>query len=252
MAAIYLHALSPTILPKSYTTFSLFVILSCARRPNSIRKKRQIQSDQAFFTMLRSCYTATRRRRPWKWLLRVSNIDFLRFEVFREALVDIQQKPSLPTEAHKNEYLFDSSSSDSLSPPIGPNMLIHHFDHPHHADVVPVLFRRVPRRLRDKLAACPVKGSAVGWGLELKEGPDAVVLFLAGCGAFAVALVVAILYSVLKVDVRSGFAIAAFMLAFLFFVVGNPRSAYEVHDLLVLVSFRARSLGVFGLMWSRR
>ncbi|KAI9148833.1 hypothetical protein HJFPF1_10875 [Paramyrothecium foliicola] len=120
----------------------------------------RIRSDQVFFTLLRECYKDSGQRRAWPWFLRVNAINFVRFEVFRNALVDVQQKPSLPTAAHENEYLFERSASDALSPPIGPNMLMHYFEHPEHADIVPVLFRRVPKRLRNKLTACPVKGSS--------------------------------------------------------------------------------------------
>ena len=38
---------------------------------------------------------------------------------------------------------------------------MHLFQHPEHADVEPVMYRKIPKKLRDRLQACPVKGSTV-------------------------------------------------------------------------------------------
>ncbi|KAL7626544.1 hypothetical protein AAE478_003316 [Parahypoxylon ruwenzoriense] len=182
----------------------------------------RVNSDRDFFNLLRSNYQETRGRMPWSWLRRVSAIDFVRFEMFESQLVDIQLKPSIPPEDHRQDYAFELLNADTF-PPIGPNLLMHYFEHPDHADVIPVLFRRIPKKLRNKLSACPIKRSSIGWGLQLAEGVDPFLLFCYGCAAFAVALTVAIIWSTLRDDVQGGFAIAGFVLAFFMFCggVGN-------------------------------
>ncbi|KAK0716169.1 hypothetical protein B0H67DRAFT_470937, partial [Lasiosphaeris hirsuta] len=103
-------------------------------------------------------------------------------------ITNIQSKPALPEAAAlRDDYHYEPMPCDTL-PPVGPNVLMHFFEHPGHAEVVPVLYRRIPKKLRARLVVCPRAGSAVGWGMQLTEGPDPFLVFLCGCGAFAVAL----------------------------------------------------------------
>lgn len=97
---------------------------------------------------------------------------------------------------------------------------MHLFEHPEDAEVLPVLFCKIPKRLRDKLEPCPVKGKAVGWGVQIVEGIDWFVVFLYGCVRFTLALIFAVVWSIVRSDVQGGFAIAGFMLAFLGFCFG--------------------------------
>lgn len=101
---------------------------------------------------------------------------------------------------------------------------MHLFEHPQHADVLPILFRKIPKKLHDKLEPCPVKGSAVGWGVQFVEGMDWFVVFVCGCVGFASALVLAVVWSAVRGDFQGGFAIAGFMLAFLGFCLGVART----------------------------
>ncbi|CAH0050481.1 unnamed protein product [Clonostachys solani] len=179
----------------------------------------RLNSDRDFFSFLRSSYEAARQRKAWPWMRRVSTIDFTRFEVFDNNLVNIQHKPSLPTGQYLQQYNFEPLEADVI-PPIGPNLMMHYFEHPDHADVIPILFKRIPKKLGEKLSACPVKKSSVGWGLHLVEGADPFKIFCFGLGAFAIALVVALAWSIIKSDVQGGFAISVFVLSLLLFV-GN-------------------------------
>jgi hypothetical protein len=105
-------------------------------------------------------------------------------------------------------------------PPVGPNMLMHLLEHPEDAEALPVLYRRIPKKLRLKLEPCPVKGSAVGWGLHFVEGLNWFVVFVYGCFAFVVSLLLAVAWAEIRNDVQGGFAIGGFMLAFLLFCAG--------------------------------
>lgn len=117
------------------------------------------------------------------------------------------------------DYSYDPVPAET-NPPIGPNLLMHLFEHPEDAEVLPVLFRKIPKRLRDKLEPCPVKGSAVGWGVQFIEGVDWFVVFLCGCVVFTLAFIFAVVWSIVRRDIQGGFAIAGFMLAFLGFCFG--------------------------------
>ena len=183
----------------------------------------RVNSDRDFFRLLRERYYTARKTRGIVpglslWLQRPRFIEFVRLEVFASSdMASIQSKPALPTMAHRDDYHYEPMPYETL-PPVGPNVLMHFFEHPSHAEVVPVLYRRVPKKLRARLAACPRAGSAVGWGMELTEGLDPFLVFACGCAAFGVALAVAIVWIALRrEDVQGAFAISGFILAFAMF-----------------------------------
>lgn len=105
----------------------------------------------------------------------------------------------------------------ATNPPIGPNLLMHLFEYPDHAEVTPVLYKRIPRKLRAKLEACPIQGSSAGWGIHYVEGLDRLTMYIYGCVGFAIALVMAVIWASIRDDVQGGFAIAGFLIAFLAF-----------------------------------
>lgn len=101
---------------------------------------------------------------------------------------------------------------------------MHLFEHPEEAAVLPIIFRKIPKKIRDRLEPCPTKGSAIGWGVQLVEGMDSFAVFLCGCVGFASALILAIAWSAVRGDIQGGFAIAGFTIAFLGFCLGIARS----------------------------
>ncbi|KAI8714039.1 hypothetical protein NCS52_01123200 [Fusarium sp. LHS14.1] len=153
----------------------------------------------------------------WRWFRRVTSIEFVKFEFFLSELVNIQQCPSLPGRQDRVEYNFEQVDID---PPIGPNLLSHLFENPDHAEVLPVLFNRIPKKMRKRLSACPRKGSSTGWGISFIETLDTFVVFLFGCIGFTISLVAAVVYTVIMGDIQGGFAIGAFLLAFVLFCGG--------------------------------
>ncbi|KAH6623433.1 hypothetical protein F5144DRAFT_550976 [Chaetomium tenue] len=173
----------------------------------------RINSDQEFFQLLRHYYASKRGPSPWKWLRRVKSINFVKFELYRSHLTDIRLTPSLPPPSRiGTEYAFDSTTPITTNPrtttpplddpdlttlpPIGPNHLTHLFTHPTHADVLPTIWRRIPRKLHTELAVCPTRGTGLGWGLHLGEGTEwGTVLGLGGV-VFVGCLVVAVVWTV--------------------------------------------------------
>ncbi|EEU38137.1 uncharacterized protein NECHADRAFT_48363 [Fusarium vanettenii 77-13-4] len=176
-----------------------------------------IHSDRDLFKALRRTYSKCRKGYRWRWFRRVTSIEFVKFEFFLSELVNIQQCPSLPGRQDRVEYDFEQVD---LDPPIGPNLLSHLFENPDHAEVLPVLFNRIPKKMRKRLSACPRKGSSTGWGISFVETLDTFVVFLFGCIGFTLSLVAAVVYTVIMGDIQGGFAIGAFLLAFVLFCGG--------------------------------
>ncbi|CEI66252.1 unnamed protein product [Fusarium venenatum] len=202
-------------------------LIVCAPFQRQVSKAHQpdickIHSDRDFFQALRYTYSGSRRALRWRWLRRVSSIDFVKFEIFSSEIVNIQQCPSLPGNQERMEYDFEQCDT---SPPIGPNLLSHLFENPDHAEVLPVLFNRIPKKLGKKLCACPRKGSSVGWGIRFVEGLDPFAVFICGCVGFVVSLAVSLIYTLVMDDIQGGFAIGAHMLAFFLFCGGCLQSA---------------------------
>ena len=150
----------------------------------------------------------------------------LQFEMYRNHLADIRLCPAVPPpEKIGTEYAYDPGSHLDVIPPIGPNLLTHLFEHPEHADVVPTIWNRIPRKLRAELKACPTRGSSLGWGLQLVEGMEWLLFFILGCAGFLLCLLVAVVWSAVRGDVQGGFAIGGFLLAFLIFCGGVAHTA---------------------------
>ncbi|RGP78939.1 transcription factor c2h2 [Fusarium longipes] len=184
----------------------------------------KIHSDRDFFKALRYTYYNSRYGLKWRWFRSVSSIDFVKFEIFLSELVNVQQCPSLPASQARTEYDFEQCDTD---PPVGPNLLLHLFENPEHAEVLPVLFNRIPKKLGKRLCACPRKGSSVGWGIRFVEGLDPLAVFLCGCAGFVVSLAVSLVYTLVMDDIQGGFAIGAHMLAFFLFSGGCLHSTYR-------------------------
>lgn len=97
---------------------------------------------------------------------------------------------------------------------------MHLYSHPNHADVIPVLYPRVPRKLRSRLETCPIKHTAIGWGVHFVEGrnffllPEYCFLF------FASILVPAVSWAAKEGGSVSGFVIGGFVLTFMIFNAG--------------------------------
>ncbi|GAW27373.1 putative transcription factor C2H2 [Rosellinia necatrix] len=179
-----------------------------------------IHSDLQFFKLLRWCYFSQRpeiTRGMLRRFAKVRALRFVKFEVFRNKLVDVRACPSMPVES--SDYTYDPTPPDTI-PPIGPNLLMHLFENPDHADVTSLLFNRVPKKLRTQLEACSVKGSSIGWGVEFVEGVDWYSVFVSGCLGFLFCLTFAVAWSAARGDVQGGFGIASFLLTFFVFCGG--------------------------------
>lgn len=133
-------------------------------------------------------------------------------------MVDVTESPSIPCHPDRIDYSFEEQDS---SPPLGSSILMHFFEHPDHADVLPVLFNMIPKRINEHINPGGARGIPIGWGLRFIEGINYAAVFLCGCAAFIICAMVAAIWSVVMRDVQGGFGIGAFLLTFLVFCVGS-------------------------------
>lgn len=205
----------------------------------------KIPSDQAFFPILRKQYHSARGIfRSWVSLKKLSSIRFVqvsftkcsqsmcpadripsvKFDMYCSTLVDIRKVDDIPPESCRNEYAYDPMPAETI-PPIGPNLLMHLCEHPEDAEPTPVLFQRLPRRLRCRLEACPQRGWRQGWGMQFVEGANWLKVFACGLIAFSVSLIFGIIWAILRDDVKGGVGIAGVVLSFGLFTVGTIQAA---------------------------
>ncbi|KUI53187.1 hypothetical protein VP1G_10526 [Cytospora mali] len=219
------------VIPQTPQTNHNFVLLCVPFMQRAVKLHQaevcRINPEQEFFRVLRYYYASQRGFRSWARLRKVRSIDFVKFEMYKSQLVDIQTSPSIPPETRTQDYTYDPLPAES-NPPIGTNLLMHLFEHPDHAECEPVLYKKVPKKLDYRLEACPVKKTAIGWGVSFVEGLNWFTVFIYGCAGFASALVLAVVWSMIRGDIQGGFAIAGFMLAFIGFCMGIARIEIEM------------------------
>ncbi|KAF2235004.1 hypothetical protein EV356DRAFT_133099 [Viridothelium virens] len=171
-----------------------------------------ISSDVDFFLLLRRQYHSRRGRF---------------FEAYVNNLADIHKLDSIPSESMRDEYTYYPMPAEHI-PPIGPNMLKHLYDHPEEAKAINFCFRKVPKKRKEKLVACPIRGSRTGWGIQYIEGIHWLEALICGLLAITLSTVTGIGWSVLRDDVQGGFTIASFMLTALTCLMGLIQSHLEV------------------------
>jgi hypothetical protein len=145
------------------------------------------------------------------------------FRLYHKQLVDIHKSADIPPESHKDEYDYSPMPAETI-PPIGSNLLMHFFLHPEDAASQPTLLPAIPKRKRDKLEPCPVRGSSVGWGIDVTTGVDELKLFLFGLVACVVSLIFGIVWTVRMDDIQGGFGAAGFLFALLGFAVASLKA----------------------------
>ena len=171
-----------------------------------------ILSDQGFFSALGAQYRAARgafrSAISWKSL---ADMRFVKFDMLRSGLAQVQKLDDIPP-PHTQEYEYEPVS---WSPPIGPQLLLHLMEHPQEAEADQVLFKWVPKKLREKLEPCAVKGHCHGWGIQFIEDVDrervSAIVFV--CAVASV--VVALAWAICRHDVQGGFTIAGTMFVIL-------------------------------------
>lgn len=98
---------------------------------------------------------------------------------------------------------------------------MHLFEHPDCAEVLPILFKMIPKKLDEHIRQDSSKGPSTGWGLCFVEGINYSAVFMLGCVGFILCTFVAGIWSFVADDVQAGFGVGAFLLTIMVFCVGN-------------------------------
>ncbi|KAH6865714.1 hypothetical protein BKA58DRAFT_461671 [Alternaria rosae] len=145
------------------------------------------------------------------------------FRLYHHQLVDIHEINDIPPEDQNHEYEYSPMPADNV-PPIGPNLLMHFFLHPEESPSSAVLLPSIPKRKDNILEPCPVRGSSIGWGLDVVTGVDELKLFgLALLGTLA-SIIFGLVWSVIKHDIQGAFAVAGFLFAILTFTIASVKA----------------------------
>ncbi|KAL8952700.1 MAG: hypothetical protein Q9222_001399 [Ikaeria aurantiellina] len=200
---------------------------STARTTSMSQPEGLMISDQTLFENLKNEYTDM----LGKWmsvcsLKRLASIRFVYFGMYRSELVDVYKYDDMPPEEKKDEYRFSPTPAD-LIPPIGPNHMMHLFEHPDHAETDGVCLDKIPKKLRDRLQSCPAKGIGLGWAIYFVEGLDWFMIWLLGFAGLLLSLVLGIAWAIRRDDVQGGFGITACMMVGFVFTTGLVQSAFE-------------------------
>ncbi|PSN71568.1 hypothetical protein BS50DRAFT_570896 [Corynespora cassiicola Philippines] len=150
-------------------------------------------------------------------------ITFVKFTLYQKQIVDVHERDQIPPESLKDEYVYTPMPADTI-PPIGSNLLLHFFENPDHAPPNLTLLPRIPKRKPQKLEPCPIRGSSVGWGLQIVTGIDQLKLFLFGLVASILSMVFGVTWTLVRGDIQGGFGVAGFMLTFFFFAIGSLKA----------------------------
>ena len=177
-------------------------------------------SDRQLLGLLRARYHQTRTnwRRKLLSFQTLTSIEFVQFELHRKSLVDIRKRDDIPPEHKKDEYAYHPLPAEVI-PPIGRNHLMHIYHHPEYADQETVCLTRFPKRIRERLML-DERYVPVGWGIEFVEGVHSNKVWCFGFAIVVLSLITGVVWSSVNKDVQGGFGIAAYMMAFLTFMVG--------------------------------
>jgi hypothetical protein len=202
---------------ESLQTESLYLLLCLSdRRMVTTMRAYQppvhnVDSDKGLFRLLKAYYS-TAKRRWWSCLSfwDLQRIHFVHFEMYDKSLVDIRALDVIPPEELNTVYRYDRSP---LKPPIGSNLLMHYFRHPEDASDITPCFQKIPKKRKEKLAVCPVKGNSPGWGLCFHEGWSWRKILTGSCCVFVLASVaVSVLYWRFEHNMQDAITLGTFIL----------------------------------------
>ena len=188
---------------------------------------KALTSDQQLFAGLRTHYITMRGRfRMLLSLKRLTSIDFVQFEAYKSDLADVKKENDIPPLSRSSEYRYRPMPADNI-PPIGKNHMMHLYEHPDHAEDLGICLDKMPKKMKERLAICPNRGTGVGWGVHFFEGLNWLLLYMLGLLGLSLGILFGVLWANFKNDVQGGFGIAACIMLGFSFTVGIVQAAYE-------------------------
>ncbi|KAK3697006.1 hypothetical protein LTR37_017713 [Vermiconidia calcicola] len=162
-----------------------------------------ILSDKDLAVALRDHYQTVNR--SWSRRLRLrglTSIEFVQFYEHRNRFADIRKCPDIPSSGSTSDYEFDRSD---LLPPVGPNYLVHLFQHPDEYDGETIAYHSIPKKLSR------LQGG-IGWGIQLTEGfvPARIWIFMI-IGFLLFGCIFAVTWTAREDDLQGAVGVASFV-----------------------------------------
>jgi hypothetical protein len=216
----------------------LLYLLVCAKEGGGASARRlrhldlrNIKSDEEFFACVRDSYWGMRGKYHSLFSLRtLKRITFIRLQVHIKGVVNVLKEHDMPPEEKKTEYRFAPVPAEVV-PPIAETDLMHYFHHPHDADDgFDWCLSRFPKRLHEKLRACPRNGPGEGWGIHFVEDWDLKKLWMTsflicGLGSFAFG----VLWAYYENSIQDAFAISSYMIAMATLSIGTVQAMLHMN-----------------------
>lgn len=220
----------------AHTSGDVFYLLLCHNEgagAESVKLRQpeicDINNDQKLFGFLHEEYKVLRKR-GWSWisLWTLQSIKYVRFELHENELVDIKKLDEVPPPTKDNEYRHGPPNPPELIPPLGSTLLMHLFKHPDLAGTRSQCLKKIPRKLRERLAILD-EGDTIGWGLQFIEGWSKKRLMYSTALTFGLSsLLVVILVSILGHSIQNAAAIASLILSFAIIVIATAQAALHM------------------------
>lgn len=218
--------------PSSATSETLFLLMCIPYRKHGTRLVHmdlaELVSDETLFRKLRREYQSIRGQ--WAScfsLWKMAEIQFVKFGLHKNQLIDIKQKNDLPPVSLKSEYRYQPIPAETI-PPIGKNHLMHLYEHPDHADDVPFCLERIPKKLRGQLKLSPLQAPGLlGWGVYFAEGFNWPKFWVFGSVILSLSVLFGVCWSTLRQDIQGGFGVTACMMVAVTFTTGVVQAAVE-------------------------
>ncbi|KAH7239676.1 hypothetical protein B0J15DRAFT_553636 [Fusarium solani] len=201
-------------------------LLLCIDKGESLTRLHQdrlcsINGDKDLFAFLRICYHKHRKFTSWFTLRSVKSVSLTRFKVDANYFAGVHdhsvacssQCICLPPveRVESNEYRCAPAPKVELGyfPALGPRELLHYFKKPHDFEIPQRSYlNQIPKRACGQLRAAQDQAE-LGWGLHFEEGWHWKTIYFIMVALVAVpAMVFGIVWSIVKEDIQSAFAIS--------------------------------------------
>lgn len=218
----------------AHTSGDIFYLLLCHNSGvgAEVVKLRQpdicdINNDHKLFSFLHEEYI-TLRKRWWTWIS-LWTLQSIKFVLHENELVYVKKVDEVPPPAKDNDYRHGPPNPPELNPPLGPTILMHLFKHPEKAGTKNKCLKKIPRKLRNRLAVLDEEEDAIGWWLQFVEGWSKKRLMYMTALTFGLSsLIVLVVVSILGHNIQNAAAIASFMLSFVTIGIATAQAALHM------------------------
>jgi hypothetical protein len=203
-------------------SFYLTCVPSGSRLPDlSQIDATTIDTDLKYFDHLRDLIK--RHNRSWRGILnprKVLSVQYVKFELlFDNTHVEVRQTPGYPEDEQEYRPCKADFEKDSMLP-WGSNTLLHFLEQRHQCVEYPQILRRIPVKLKERLATKSDGSALLGWGMHLVDGVDTLRIGILGIYGLIVSSLLGVLWAKLHSnDIQGGTGLTQCLMAFVTFLI---------------------------------